>query len=196
MMKRNRKIWNFLPFTCTFIVALSLITCDRPSQDDRPSQGKLPPMDIQTPDSVDGNDTIPATLTINTGFDRIVIVRLKYRTDILQGLKDAVEKEGIRNAVILSGIGSTYSYHVHSVDNDVFPSKNVFYKEEKPNDVVSVSGYIIDGRVHAHIGLSDGVRTVGGHLEPGTHVFTFCVITIGVLEEETSLFRFDDKTWR
>jgi len=153
-------------------------------------------MDIHTPDTVDGNDTIPATITINTGFERIVIVRLKYRTDILEGLKDAVENEGIDNAVILSGIGSTYSYHVHSVDNALFPSKNVFFQEEKPNDIVSISGYVIDGRVHAHIGLSDGVRSMGGHFEPGTRVFTFCIITIGVLEEGTSLNRFDDKTWR
>jgi predicted DNA-binding protein with PD1-like motif len=192
----KRKIRKLTPAIGTVIIVLSLITCDQPSQGERSSQGNLPPIDIHTPDSVDGNDIIPATMTLNTGFERIVIVRLKYRTDILQGLKDAVEKEAINNAVILSGIGSTYSYHVHSVDNATFPSENVFYKEEKPNDIVSISGYVIDGRVHAHIGLSDGVETVGGHLEPGTNVFTFCIITIGVIEEETSLFRFDDKTWR
>ena len=175
---------------CGILVAVIFFACNQTRTSD------LPPMDIQTPDSIAGNDTIPSAITMNSDFERVVIVRLKYQTDILQGLKDAVEQEQIDNAVIISGIGSTYSYHVHSVDNATFPSENVFYKEEKPNDIVSISGYVVDGRVHAHIGLSDGVQTVGGHLEPGTRVFTFCIITIGVLEEGTSLHRFDDKTWR
>ena len=102
----------------------------------------------------------------------------------------------IKNAVILSGIGSVYQYHVHSVDNATFPSRNVFNLEEKPADLVSVSGYIIEGRVHAHIGVSDSKTAAGGHLEPGTKVFTFCIITIGILEDDISLDRLDDKTWR
>lgn len=63
-------------------------------------------------------------------------------------------------------------------------------------DIVSISGYVIEGKVHAHIGLSDGKKSVGGHLEPGTEIFTFCVITIGILEDDVSLKRLDDKTWR
>lgn len=159
--------------------------------------GEQSPMtNIHTPDSVAVNDSVPATMTIVTDIKRIVIIRLKYNTDILQGLKDAAEKEGIRNGVILSAIGSVTRYHVHSVDNSTFPTRNVFYQQEKPMDILSASGYIIDGRVHAHITLSDGAVTVGGHLEPGTTVFTFCIITAGILNDEPSLQRVDDLTWR
>ncbi len=156
----------------------------------------LPAGNVHTANNVIGNDSVPSMHSFTTNFKEVVIVRFKYKTDILQGLKDAVTQNNIKNAVILSGIGSVYKYHVHSVDNSTFPSKNVFFKEEKPADVVSISGYIIDGRVHAHIGVSDGKTAVGGHLEPETEVFTFCIITIGILADDISLQRLDDKTWR
>ncbi len=156
----------------------------------------LPGQHIHTPNEVVGNDTVPAVHSFKASFREVVIARFKYKTDILQGFNEVVAQHEIKNAVILSGIGSVYSYHVHSVDNSTFPSKNVFYKEDKPSDVVSISGYIIEGRVHAHIGVSDGKTSVGGHLEPGTEVFTFCIVTIGILEDDISLQRLDDKTWR
>lgn len=156
----------------------------------------LPAATFHAADDVIGTDSVPSVYSFTTNFTEVVIVRLKHRTDILQGLKDAVTQNNIKNAVIIMGIGSVTKYHVHSVDNTTFPSKNLFYKEEKPADVVSLSGYIIDGRVHAHIGVSDGKTSVGGHLEPDTEVFTFCIITIGILADDISLQRLDDKTWR
>ena len=55
----------------------------------------------------------------------------------------------IKNAVILSGIGAVRGYHVHTVSNRTFPSKNVFIKDPTaPADLTSINGYVIDGRVH------------------------------------------------
>ena len=143
----------------------------------------------------DPGQSPPAVHSISSNFKRIVVVRLKHGTDLLDGLNKAVQKERISTAVILSGIGSLTSYHVHAVDNMTFPTKNVFYKAEGPQDLLSVNGYVIDGRVHAHISFSDEEKALGGHLEPGTRVFTFVIITIGVLEEDISLRRFDDWRW-
>ena len=156
----------------------------------------LPGGDIHAPDNVVGNDEVPDVYSFPTHFKEVIIVRMKYKTDLLEGLEKTVTQNNIKNAVILCGIGSTYQYHVHSVANATFPSKNLFYKEEYPMDIASVSGYIINGRVHAHVSLSDGKKSVGGHLEPGTEIFTFCIITIGILEDNISLERLDDKTWR
>ena len=36
----------------------------------------------------------------------------------------------------------------------------------------------------------------GGHLEPGTNVFTFAVVTLGVLPDNLDLSRLDDKDYR
>jgi predicted DNA-binding protein with PD1-like motif len=59
-----------------------------------------------------------------------------------------------------------------------------------------MNGYIIDGRVHAHLTLSNPDKAFGGHLEHGTEVFTFAVVTVGVLKDGIDLSRVDDKTYR
>jgi len=150
---------------------------------------------LSTKNKSDVGQSAPAIHTISGNFKRIVVARLKHGTDLLDGLNKAVKKEQIKNAVILSGIGSLTSYHVHAVDNTTFPTKNIFFKADGPQDLLSVNGYVLDGRVHAHITFSDEEKALGGHLEPGTNVFTFAIITIGVLEEDADLKRFDDWKW-
>jgi len=152
-------------------------------------------MGLSAKNKLDLGPSAPAIHSISGNFKRIVVVRLKHGTDLLDGLNKAVKKEQIKNAVILSGVGSLTSYHVHAVDNTTFPTKNIFYKAEGPQDLLNVNGYVIDGRVHAHITFSDEEKALGGHLEPGTNVFTFAIITIGVLEEDADLRRFDDWKW-
>ena len=75
-------------------------------------------------DKVEEGEPVPSPLTFSSKFERIVIVRMTYGTDMLAGLVKAVKQEEIKNAVILSGIGSLTSYHVHVVSNTTFPSKN------------------------------------------------------------------------
>lgn len=150
---------------------------------------------VTTAKSVD-EAAAPEVYTTTSQFKRIVVVRMKNQVDILQGLRDAVAREKIKNAVILSGAGSLVSYHVHVVSNTTLPATEAFFKEEGPFDLLTTTGYIIDGRVHAHISFSNTQKAMGGHLEPGTRVFTFAIITLGVLDDGTSLKRMDDQTWR
>ncbi len=148
-------------------------------------------------DSKPNSDTVPEVIPIPVELDRILILRFKYKTDLLKGLEKAVAENGIRNGVILSGIGSVRNYHIHSVSNSVFPSENVYIKDtDAPSDLVSMDGYIIDGRVHVHVALTNEEEAFGGHLEYGTSVFTFAVITVGVFKDGTDLTRVDDKTYR
>jgi predicted DNA-binding protein with PD1-like motif len=155
-----------------------------------------PFFDIVTPDHIAGNDAVPDFYNTDVSFERYFVTRLKHQKDILEGLNEIVTAEKIKNAVIITGIGSVTGYHIHVVDNTTFPSKNEFIKKDIPMDVTNITGYIVDGRVHCHITLSDENMAIGGHLEPGTNVFTFCIITIGILNEDSSLKRFDDKTLR
>jgi predicted DNA-binding protein with PD1-like motif len=108
-----------------------------------------------------------------------------------------VKEQKIRNAVILSGIGSVRGWHYHTVSNGTFPSKNIFVKNPAgPADITSMNGYVIDGRVHAHLTMADGDKAFGGHLEPGTSVFTFAIVTVGVFKDGIDLGRVDDKNYR
>jgi uncharacterized protein len=143
------------------------------------------------------SDKVPDVYALTGQFDRILVLRFKNQTDLLAGLERIVKECKIRNAVILSGIGSVKSYHYHTVSNGTFPSKNVFVKNsDGPADIAGMNGYVIDGRVHAHITFSDPDKAFGGHLEPGTTVFTFAIVTVGVFKDGIDLNRVDDKNYR
>jgi len=111
---------------------------------------------------------------------RTYVIKLNSGVDILEGLEQEIKKAGIKNGVILVGIGSTTCYHIHVVKTTNLPPGNVYFKKDEPFDVVNMQGYIFDGRIHGHISLSDAKTgsQFGGHLEPGCKVLTFCVITI------------------
>lgn len=160
------------------------------------TSGNQIPKQNRLTDLVKEGEPVPSSLVFSSNFERIVIVRMTYDTDMLEGLRQAVEQQNIKNAVILSGIGSLRSYRVHAVSNTTFPSQNVFFADEGPYDLTAVNGYVVGGRVHAHITFSSDKVSLGGHLEPGTRVFTFCIVTLGVFGDEVDLNRLDDKTWR
>ena len=109
---------------------------------------------------------------------RIVMVRLSTGDDILARLKEAVRKEGVKNASIVAGVGSVSSYHYHVISTRTNPPEEAYPKGDYPLDILNVNGLIIDGRVHAHITFSDNKVALGGHLEPGCIVQTFSVIII------------------
>ena len=148
-------------------------------------------------DAKPNTDRVPDVYALTGQFDRVLVLRFKNQADLLAGLERMVQEHKIRNAVILSGIGSVKSYHYHTVSNGTFPSKNVFVKNaDGPADITSLNGYIIDGRVHAHITLADPDKAFGGHLEPGTTIFTFAVVTVGVFRDGIDLKQVDNKNYR
>ena len=129
---------------------------------------------------------------VTTSFNRIEIIRMKPGTDMLDGLNLAVKNYKIKNAVILAGIGSVTDYHYHVVSDKNLPPAQEFPKASVAMDLVSLQGYILNGRVHAHIALSDENSMVGGHLEKGTKALTFFIITIGVLPDNIEIGNFDN----
>lgn len=146
-------------------------------------------------DAKPNSDQVPEAIAVSGQFERIVVLRFKHQADLLAGIERMVKEQKIRNAVVLAGIGSLRNYHFHGVSNRTFPSKNVYVKDTTaPSDIVSINGYVIDGKVHAHMTLTDDEKAFGGHIEAGNSVFTFAVVTLGVFSGD--LTRFDDKTYR
>ena len=127
----------------------------------------------------------------------MLVLRFKYQADLLAGIESMVKQYKIRNAVILAGAGSVRNYHIHSVSNRTFPSKNTYLKDPAaPADIVSMTGYIINGQIHAHMTMTNASGAFGGHLEAGTNVFTFAIVTIGVMTDGVDFSHLDDKTYR
>ncbi len=143
------------------------------------------------------NPAVPDVLAVSAHLQRIVILRFKYNTDLLAGLQREIREQKIRNAVILGAVGSVRGYQVHQVGNRTLPPKDVFVRDPTAHaDIIGMSGIVMDGRVHPHITLANADRAFGGHLETGTTVFTFAVVTLGVLDDSLSLKKFDDWNYR
>jgi predicted DNA-binding protein with PD1-like motif len=113
---------------------------------------------------------------------QIHVFRLESGDDLLGGLVRSIGRVGVRQGVIMAGIGSLASYHLHVVDEPQWPPVDTFLRAEGGLDLLSVQGYVVDGRIHAHIVVSDAQGAKGGHLEEGCRVFTFAVVTVGELE--------------
>lgn len=143
------------------------------------------------------NAAVPDVYAVSGNFTRVVVLRFKYDVDLLAAMEKIISQEKIRNAVILAGAGSVRGYQVHQVSNRTFPSKNMFVKDPTaPADLIGMNGYVIDGKIHAHMTLANPDHAFGGHLEPGTRVFTFAIVTVGVMSDGTDFSRFDDKSYR
>ncbi|BDC48243.1 hypothetical protein F183_A05590 [Bryobacterales bacterium F-183] len=140
---------------------------------------------------------VPDVVAVSSKLERVVVLRFRYMADLLDGIEQAVKREKITNAVILSAAGSVRNYHLHSVSNRNFPSRNTYVQDKtSPADIIPMNGYVLDGKVHAHMTLANSQGAFGGHLERETNVFTFAIVTLGVLPPELDLKRADDKTWR
>lgn len=147
-------------------------------------------------DSRPNNPAVPDAYALIGHFDRIVVIRLKYGANLLEGMKRVVKEQNIQNGVILSAVGSLRGYEVHQVSSRDFPSQDTFEKNPmQPVDLVSMNGYVINGRIHAHMTLATPDHVVAGHVEEGNEVYTFAIVTIGVMNG-TNFDRIDDKTYR
>ena len=148
-------------------------------------------------DAKPNSDKVPDVYAVSGQLKRVVVMRFKYQADLLAGMEKMVKEQKIKNAVFLSGIGSLRNYHIHAVSNRTFPSKNIFTKDPTaPADIVSINGYVIDGRIHAHMTLTNEEHAFGGHIEPNNNVFTFAIVTLGVFDDAVDLGKVDDKTYR
>lgn len=123
-------------------------------------------------------------------FGRMWSLRFDPGEDLLEGLQRAANELGVRDGAFLGGIGSLTSYHVHVVSSTDLPPENAFIKGEGPFDILAITGHVLDGRVHAHLTFSDTEQAMGGHLEPGSHVLTFAIVTLAELLD-TDLGRWD-----
>jgi len=113
---------------------------------------------------------------------KVHVFHVDMGRDLLEALQEAVRETGIRQGVILAGIGSLVTYHVHSVGGKRRPIPNIYFHGSGGFDLLAVQGYVIDGRVHAHITVTNEKAAIGGHLEPGCEVYAFASVTVAELE--------------
>jgi predicted DNA-binding protein with PD1-like motif len=116
-----------------------------------------------------------------TEIRRIITVRINPGEDILLGLRQAVKEHSVKNGAVLTGFGSVRKSHFHVVMSNDLPPAESYPKSVQSLDVVAMGGFIIDGRIHAHIDFSDERNGFGGHLEEGCLALTFIVVALADL---------------
>ncbi len=129
--------------------------------------------------------------------DRIVMGKLKMDIDLLEGIQELAQTEGVRTGVILSAVGALKKAAFRNLkmlppDLKIEKHHRLYLEMEQPLEIVSLTGWMATREddnleVHAHFSAStvmeDKVVTLGGHLIPGVITSVKVVVVIGVIEE-------------
>ena len=105
---------------------------------------------------------------IGEGLGRVVVINLRRGEPLLESVVSELARFGIRDAIITSAIGSLQKAVFHRVTGMQTEPVDEFVTVEKPMELASLQGVVLDGAPHFHMTLSDLGTTYTGHLEEGT----------------------------
>ena len=118
------------------------------------------------------------------------LLRLKPNQDVKLELLRYAQERNIKTASIVSAVGSVSSMKVRIADGKTIVG------DDQNREVLSLSGTLINGKIHAHVGaISTRMDVFGGHLMEGCIVHTTIEITLLDLTEDVQAERiFDSET--
>lgn len=119
---------------------------------------------------------------IGEGLGRIVIINLQRGEKLLESIRTQLKEMGIKNAVVLSAIGSLQKAVFHRVTGMEESPVDEYVTVEKPIELASLQGIVIDGEPHFHMVISDLDQAYTGHLEDGTTVLYLAEITLAEIK--------------
>ena len=103
------------------------------------------------------------------GDTEIVFIGLEHGEKLYTGIIEACKEANIKHGVILSGIAVVSDADLHFVDHTEYPQDITYYNIEKPFEMTSITGIIVDFIPHIHVSLIAGKDQVhGGHLHEAT----------------------------
>jgi len=104
--------------------------------------------------------------------------RLSLGQDLFDSIQAFVIKKHVQAGCILSGAGSLRYATLRLADRE----SNSGY--EGPFEIVSITGTVSVHGSHLHMSISDGDgRTIGGHFESGSKIYTTAEIVIAVFND-------------
>jgi hypothetical protein len=96
-----------------------------------------------------------------------------------EGIAAACKEKDIRFGAVISGIGALKRVCLHHIEHTGFPPHDIDFSIDKPLELLSVNGLIVEHFPHLHVALSCGKdETYGGHLEKGSIVAYLAEIAI------------------
>ncbi len=126
-------------------------------------------------------------------FARVFTLRLDQGDFVLESIKELINKEDIKNGVVVSAIGTLDYCTLHMVMTTGYPPVEHFeHWEDKPLELSSIDGVIANGEPHLHTVVSDHEKAYSGHLEEKCRVLYLAEIVIAEIDTP-NLIRKPDK---
>jgi predicted DNA-binding protein with PD1-like motif len=119
---------------------------------------------------------------VGEGLGRIVVLNFERGEKLLEGVREQLEELGIREAVLVSGIGTLTKAVFHRVVSTAVPPQDEFITLEGPIELSALQGMVVDGEPHFHMVFSDLEKTYSGHLEDGSVVYCLAEIVLAEIE--------------
>jgi hypothetical protein len=125
---------------------------------------------------------------------RTFVLRLDQGDMVLENINELIAKEGIKDAVVVSAIGTLDMCVLHMVTTTGYPAVEHFERwENKPLELSSIDGIIADGKPHLHAVVADSEKAYSGHLENGCRVLYLAEIVIMELKSMDLTRVYNDK---
>jgi predicted DNA-binding protein with PD1-like motif len=99
---------------------------------------------------------------------------------VLESIKSECERLGVKNAILLSCIGSLRHAQFHIITTTDDTSTDDVLVLDTPMEISAVQGIIADGVPHFHMVISDPERVYTGHMEENCE--TQYLMEISILE--------------
>ena len=118
-----------------------------------------------------------------SGIGKLHVIRLDRGDYLLESIEEFIRAENIRNAVIISAIGTLDYCVIHMVTTTGLPPVEHFEKwEDKPLELSSMSGIIADGVPHLHMVVSDCEYAYSGHVEHGCRILYLGEVVVAEMD--------------
>lgn len=88
---------------------------------------------------------------IASEYGRILVIHLGKGELLLESIQKALEVQGIKNAVLLSAVGSLRKLSMHIIMDTDDNATNNFLVVEKPFELCAMQGLVLDGVPHFHM---------------------------------------------
>ena len=104
--------------------------------------------------------------------------RLKPGQDLFNEIEAVVSEKNIEAGCVLSAVGSLTHATLRLANRDYYSEYDGHF------EIVSMIGTVSIHGSHLHISISDGDgKTIGGHLVPGSKIYTTAEMVLGIFDD-------------
>lgn len=125
-------------------------------------------------------------------YGRTIFMHLGKGDKLLESIQSELEKLDVKNAILLSTIGSLRKLSIHGIKTTEDLPTNEYINIENPIEIGAMQGFVLNGEPHFHIVCSDPEKTYVGHLENGSEVQYLAEISLIEIKDVNLIRKLDE----